>query len=286
MRRTLTALAPLALLASGARAQCSVPSGSNEGKLLAFYTVPLVFSAATTPGAVGAGSIRFGFEGELIPKPSAEIQKTGKCFLKKSEHTSLSPVFGRPRITIGLPGSFAIEASYLPPVRIANATPNLTSVALSQTRSLGLVGVNAATLLVRASATFGNVKGPITCPRSSLQTATPTAACYGTNPSNDTFEPRTQGVDILLGLRPAGSTLSYYGGIGANRINPRFQVGFTDGNGSVDRTMVQLESALTRISLTAGATAHTRAGLDLGAQVYSVPQDATTIRVHAGMSFR
>lgn len=286
MRRILAALAALALLAGGASAQCRVPSSSNEGKLLAFYAVPLIFSAAAAPDVLTAGSIRLGFEGELIPKPSAEIQKTGKCFLQKSEHTSLSPVIGRPRISVALPGSFVIEASYLPPVRIANAKPNLASIALSQARSLGAVGTNSATLLVRANATFGNVKGPITCPRSSLQTAAPTAACYGSNPSNDTFEPRTQGLDVLLGLRPTGSTLSYYGGVGANRADPRFQVGFTDGNGGVDRTKVRLESALTRISLTAGATVNPRAGLDLGAQVYSVPQDATTIRVHAGLSFR
>src|SRR3954470_11214148 len=125
MRTLWKALAMAAVSAGTVSAQCKVSSESNEGKLLAFYVAPIVFSAATEPAPMRSGSIRIGFEGEYIPKPNPEIQRTGKCFLQKSEHPSLSPVFGRPRITIGLPASFALEASYLPPVKIADAKPNL-----------------------------------------------------------------------------------------------------------------------------------------------------------------
>src|SRR6476469_106859 len=157
MRKVFAVPAAVAALMAGvagtAEAQCKVPSSSNEGKLLAFYSVPLVFSAATAPETLGAGAVRIGFEGELIPEPNPEIEKTGKCFLQKSEHTSLSRFFGRPRITIGLPGSFAIEASYLPPVKIADAKPNLGSVALSQTQRLPFFpAAGGATLMIRANA--------------------------------------------------------------------------------------------------------------------------------------
>jgi hypothetical protein len=285
MRRALGVLAGLVISAGTAGAQCRVASSTNEGKLLAFYTVPIVFSAATEPEVPRAGAIRIGFEAEYIPKPSAEIQRTGKCFLQKSEHTSLSPVFGRPRIMIGLPGSFAFELSYLPPVKIADAKPNLASIALSRSQHLELGHLSGATLMIRGNATFGNVKGPITCPRSALQTTSSSAACYGSVPSNDTFHPNMFGIDALLGVRPATSAVGFYGGIGANRVDPHFQVGFTNGAGVVDRTKVQLEAPLTRISLTAGATAHTSSRLDFGIQLYSVPQDATTFRVGAGLNF-
>lgn len=287
MRILWGALAAAVISAATAGGQCKVPVGSNEGKLLAFYTVPLVFSAATEPEAAPAGSIRLGFEGEYIPKPDAEIQRTGKCFLQKSEHTSLSPVFGRPRITIGLPGSFAIEASYLPPVKIADAKPNLGSVAISHTQRLPLFGVaGGATLMIRAHATFGNVKGPITCPRSSLQTTSPSAACFGTTPSNDTFSPNMHGIDLLAGVRPPLSVFGFYAGVGANQIDPHFQVGFTNGQGGVDRTKVQLENPVTRLTLTAGTTAHIKDRIDFGAQILSVPADATTFRFGAGITFR
>lgn len=286
MHRSLSGAAALAVLAGAAGAQCKVASRSNEGKLLAFYTVPIVFSAATAPQAMPPGALRLGFEVEYIPNPRAEIQKTGKCFLQKSENTSLSPIFGRPRITLGLPGSVAIEASYLPPVRIADAKPNLGSLAISHTRHFHLGGSSGAvTMMVRANTTFGSVRGPITCPRSALQTTNPAAACYGSNPSNDTFRPNMYGVDLIAGVRP-GRMFALYGGVGANRIAPRFQVGFTDGASNADRTKVQLEAPLTRISLLAGVTAFAVSRLDFGAQLYSAPQDVTTFRFHGGMRFR
>ena len=86
-----------------ASAQCRVPTGSNEGKLLAFYTAPIVFTMATAPEELQPATIRIGAEGEYIPKPDPAIEQTGRCFTQKSEHTSLSPVFGRPRITVGGP---------------------------------------------------------------------------------------------------------------------------------------------------------------------------------------
>lgn len=279
--------AGLTFLAASAGAQCRVPISSNEGKLLAFYTVPIVFSAATAPSPARAGSFRLAIEAEYVPKPSAEIEKTGKCFQQKSEHTSLSPLFGRPRITVGLPGGLAFEFSYLPPVKIADAKPNLASFAISATHHFEILsGAGGVNVMLRGQATAGNVKGPITCPRRELQASSTGAACFGTTPSNDTFQPRMYGGELLAGATPPSRSFSVYGGIGANRFDPHFQVGFTDGQGNVDRTKVQLESPVTRISLTGGITALVHSAIDIGAQVYSVPQDATTFRIHAGITFR
>src|SRR5450756_403372 len=51
-----------------ATAQCRVPTDSNEGKLLAFYTAPIVFSMAITPEVLLPASIRIGAEGEIHPQ--------------------------------------------------------------------------------------------------------------------------------------------------------------------------------------------------------------------------
>src|SRR5919206_1835525 len=112
MRRGLLIFAGAVIAQSSAAAQCRVDSNSNEGKLLAFYTAPIVFSIATAPEVLPPASIRVGAEGEYIPKPDPAIERTGACFTQKSEHTSLSPVFGRPRITFGGPFGFAFEAAY------------------------------------------------------------------------------------------------------------------------------------------------------------------------------
>jgi hypothetical protein len=287
MRRGLLLPLAIALVGMNAAAQCRVESSSNEGKLLAFYTAPIAFSMATAPEVLPAASIRLGAEGEYIPKPDPTIERTGLCFTQKSEHTSLSPVFGRPRITIGGPFGFALEAAYLPPVTIARATPNLFSFAVSQSHHFSVgPAVSGATLSVRVHGTFGNVKGAITCPRSSLQQSDPTAPCYGTAPSKDTFHPDMFGAEAAVGIAPGAGTFSWYGGAGANRIDPHFQVGFTNANGTVDRTEVVLREPIVRATVFGGVTAVLRNILDIGAQVYSVPSDATLFRLMGGIRIR
>ena len=286
MRRGLFLGAIFFAMYGEAAAQCKVSGESNEGKLLAFYTAPIVFSMAGAPEVQTPGSIRIGGEGEYIPRPSAAIEQTGACFTQKSEHTSLSPVFGRPRITLGGPFGFALEAAYLPPVTIARATPNLFSVAISQAHHYALGPTRGTTLMLRLHGTFGNVKGAITCPRSQLQQTSPSNPCYGTKPSKDTFHPDMFGGEAAVGFAPGDGGLSFYGGLGVNRIDPHFQVGFTDGNGNLDMTQVELQNPETRAALFAGITAVFRRILDVGAQIYSVPADATLFRLMGGIRVR
>ncbi|MDQ6770558.1 MAG: hypothetical protein M3Z54_11295 [Gemmatimonadota bacterium] len=285
MRRALVII--LCALPHQAEAQCRVSPSSNEGRLLAFYTAPIVFSMATAPEVMRPASIRIGAEAGYIPKPNSALERTGACFTQKSEHTSLSPVFGRPRITVGGPFGFALEAAYLPPVTIAKATPNLFSFAVSQAHHFAGGPVSAGTtLMLRVHGTFGNVKGAITCPRSSLQQSTPSSPCYGTAPSKDTFHPDMLGGEVAAGFAPGAGGISFYGGVGANRINPRFQVGFTDANGTVDNTQVVLASPLVRATIFGGVTAIVREIFDVGAQIYSVPSDANLFRLMGGLRFR
>jgi hypothetical protein len=264
-----------------------VASSSNEGKLLAFYTAPIVFSMATAPEVLPPASIRLGGEGEYIPKPDQAIERTGACFTQKSEHTSLSPVFGRPRITVGGPFGFALEAGYLPPVTIARATPNLFSYAISNSHHFDFgPATSGTTLSLRFHGTLGNVKGAITCPRSSLQQSDPSAPCYGTTPSKDTFHPDMFGGEAAVGFAPGSGIVSWYAGAGANRIDPHFQVGFTDLSGNVDQTQVELREPLWRPTVFGGLTAVVRNIFDVGAQVYSVPSDATLFRLMGGIRIR
>jgi hypothetical protein len=269
-----------------ASAQCKVKSGSNEGKLLAFYTAPIVFSMAGAPEVLPPASLRIGGEVEYLPKPDRAIEQTGACFTQKSEHTSLSPVFGRPRITVGGPFGFSLEAAYLPPVTIARATPNLFSFAVSNAHHYVVGPARGTTLMLRVHGTFGNVKGAITCPKSQLQQTSPSSPCFGSSPSKDTFHPDMFGGEIAAGFAPGDGPFSFYGGAGANRIDPHFQVGFTDANGNVDNTQVQLDDPVTRAAFFGGVTGVFRRILDVGAQVYSVPQDATLFRLMGGIRIR
>lgn len=250
---------------------CPVPSNSNEAKLLAYYAAPLTFSPSGSIGALAPGSVRLGFDITLIPAPGDEIRKTSRCFLEKEEKTQLSPVFPRPRLTVGLPAGFFVEAMYLPPVTVGDATANLASVALGVARAItSRVGV-----AVRAHTTFGQVKGPITCPRKALQLQSADEACYGVAPSEDTYRPNIIGGEVALTLA-TGERVKFYAGGGYASLSPRFRVGFQPTDAPFDRTLVTTE--LTRLSFMAGGSLQLSAKIALTGELYSVPDDMTTIR--------
>ena len=266
-------------------AECRVPKNSNEARLLGFYSAPIAFSPASAPEPAEPWTIRLGAEGGLIPTPDTAIQRSGACFTKKSENTKLSPVFGRPRVTLTLPAGFALEASYLPPIKINDAEPNLGSAALSWTRRLKMASTgNSTDIMLRLHGTAGHVRGPITCPEKALQQTDVTRPCFGTKPSVDTFKPTMAGIEGILSTAAWSGRLAFYAGGGENFLRPRFQVGFTDGLGSVDSTVIVVD--LNRITMFGGVTAEMTTALDLSAQVYDVRGDGITFRVGAGYRIR
>jgi len=272
-------------LATGAIAQvCHPPTDSNEARLLAFYEAPVAFSPAAAPAPVAPWSVRVDAEVVPIPEPGADISHTSLCYLSKQENTRLAPLLARPRVTVGLPAGFAVEASYVPPIKVWDADPNLASFAVSNVQHLPFASsLGAFSLMLRVHGTIGRVKGPITCPTKSLTTE-PDQPCYGTMPSNDTFHPYMVGGEGALALASRGGHWSFYAGGGITRLTPRFQVHFSDGFGGLDTTKVEVN--LTRGAAFGGVTAHVTRAVDLSVQIYSVPADVTTFRFGAGYKLR
>jgi len=273
--KRLFLVAAVAITAT-ADAQCRPPGNTHEARLLAFYEAPLVFSFAHAPTPLQAGDVTFGAEVGNVPSPSAEIQRPEYCYQPHSEHTTLTPVFGRPRLTIGLPAGLALEASYLPPVPVGGATPQLASFAVARPVPI-TVGGHQVTLALRAHGTIGHVRGAITCPSSALQTVDASAPCYGSKPSRDTFYPGMLGTEAALGTREVGGRLAFYAGGGIAWLRPRFRVGFTDAAGNIDATEVLAD--LRRGSAFGGVTVRATDVLRISAEAYSVPQDVSTVRV-------
>ena len=281
--KSIALLALAGLAATSVEAQCRPPANSHEARLLAFYEAPLVFSMAGAPTQLAAGELLVTAEAGNVPSPSAALQRPEFCYQPHSENTKLTPAFGRPRITLGLPAGFALEASYLPPVTVGGATPHLASVALSRPMDY-LVGGREVTLALRAHGTFGVVRGAITCPASALQTTDAAAACYGTQPSRDSFYPAMFGSEGALGLRTGGGRVAFYAGGGVTWLRPRFRVGFTDAAGYVDST--EVEASLVRASAFGGVSVRVNDALELSSQVYSVPEDVTTVRATVAYKLR
>jgi hypothetical protein len=269
--------------AASAAAQCVPPANSNEAKLLAFYEAPIVFGTADAPMRLSGGSVTLTGELVGVPAPSSKAQQVNFCYPATRDATHLSPLFPRLRLAVGLPFGFAIEGSYLPPVTVDRAQPNLGSLALSYTRPLVAPPANvsgvAVLLQLRAHATMGSVKGPITCPASALQLTDEGAPCFGSTPSKDTFYPTSEGGEATLGVTAPGGRVTVFAGGGYTFLSPHFRVGFTDAHGVTDRTLVEID--LQRAAVFGGVDVRILRALDAAAEVYSVPADLTTWRLTA-----
>jgi len=279
LRNLAVAIAGAALAAPAALAQCRPPATSHEARLLAFYEVPALFSMAGAPMLLQRGTLIVGGEAEPVPSPSQVLTHPEYCYQNTTNNTRLAPVFGRPRLTVGLPAGFALEGSYVPPMSVASAHVTLASVAVSQTRQL-VVGGSPVALQLRVHGTTGSIRGPITCPAASLQTVDAGQPCYGTAASRDRFDPSSLGAEAAIGTRL--HRVALYAGGGANWISPHFQAGFTDASGNTDRTTVDV--ALVRGVAFGGAALDVRDNLAISSQIYLVPADVATLRF--GVAYR
>jgi hypothetical protein len=290
MRLGVTALVSSALFVNSVgeplRAQeCTPPPGSHEARLEAFFAAPLAFSPASAPSHVAAGAVRIGGELVPIPTPDAMLEQTGLCYEQKGEHTRLASVFARPRVSLGIPAGLLLEGSYVPPVTVGEARVHLGSVALSLVRRLGRTASGKTlTAMLRTHATFGEIRGAVTCPRNDLQEVDPALPCFGSRPSRDTFHPTTYGSELTVGISAARGRLDIYGGAGVTWLRPRFRAAFIEGDGEADNTLVVVN--LTRGAVFGGVTLRPTRALDLSLQAYAVPADVTTFRLGAGYRLR
>jgi hypothetical protein len=262
----LLVLAPAQRLAAQI---CRPPASSNEAKTFAIFSVPLAFSPVLAPEA--RPRFQVGIEGTYLPKVDPATATATICQPGKGpENTDLLFAVPRPRVEVPLPMGLALEASWIPPVRLNGSKANLFGVSLAKSFLLGsLVGS------LRAHGTFGSIHGPITCDRAAL--ADRASECFNGTLSDDKYAPNIFGADLTLGRTMLGGRLRPYLGGGYNRLEPRFRVNFTNQFGNLDSTRVEVN--LDRAVLFGGATWTLVDRLTATTEIYAAPADAVTVRV-------
>ena len=95
-----------------------------------------------------------------IPRLSEDQQRVGRHGVKHEE-LNRSPVFGRLRVLLGLPGEFVATVGYTPPITIDSTRVN-DLVAGSIARRL--VDIENFTLSLQLFGQHGRAQGDITCP--------------------------------------------------------------------------------------------------------------------------
>lgn len=249
---------------------CHPTTGSNEARTLAILSVPLAFSPSVAPAR--ATGLTLGFEAASVPNVDPATATPTTCRPGKGpENTDQLPAIARPRIGLALPLGLGLEASWIPPVRVAGVKANL--IGLSLTRTFGRADGLAAA--VRAHATFGSIHAPVTCDREDL--GDPESECFQGDISDDRFSPNIMGADVSVGWSMAGGRLRPYVGSGYSRLQPRFQVNFRNRFGELDTTSVAVN--LNRVAVFGGAGWQLSDRLAIAGEIYAVPADAVTGRL-------
>ena len=131
-----------------------------------------------------------------IPRLSDAQQRVGFGGFK-NEDLNKSPVFGRLRLALGLPGDWVAELGYTPPLELAGSRArNVVALAVGRR----LFESDALSLSMRALGQAGKVQGDITCPARVAGIADPLQNPYACRvPSQDTFTTNYYGIDATIG---------------------------------------------------------------------------------------
>jgi hypothetical protein len=268
VRRAIVAVMMLVLAGSAEAQLCRPGPGSNEAKTLALQSVPLAFSASTAPGV--NRHFEVGLEGTYLPNIDPATATATICRPGKGpENTDFLFALPRPRVSVALPGGLALQASWIPPIRIGGVKANLFGFSLAKVLPVR-PGVAAA---VRVHAAVGSIRAPVTCDQDAL--TDPVSECFHGTLSDDKYSPNIYGADLSVGF--GRGAIRPYLGAGYNRMQPRFQVNFTNQFGSTDRTRVEVD--LNRGVVFGGASWQARERLALTGEIYAAPADAVTGRV-------
>jgi hypothetical protein len=168
--------------------------------------------------ALAPGEWRVAAELGHIPGLSDEQSRVGFGG-EKAEDLDKSPVFGRGRIVIGLPGAWIAELGYTPPLRIDGArTRDLFALALGRR----VLQRDAWTLSARAFGQHGKAEGDITCPASVAGPFDPVRNPFGcVAASKDTIDLNYYGADLTAAW---GADWRWHATAGLVRTEPVVQV--------------------------------------------------------------
>ena len=252
-----------------------------EGRLLAFYSSAMAFSPAGLD--VGGAGLSIGVEVSYVPFLN-EAQR--RRSIDKPESTNLAPVFPRPRLGLRLPRGLRAELSWVPPLKVFDVRAHLGAASIA--RPARMAGLDVTP---RLWAVTGRVRGAMTCNTgtmighgSALETYF-ASVCHG-NESDDWFEPRLLGGEILAGPALGGGAFRIYAGAGARYDRTRFDIGVRMADGSRDPDHPILELDAVRPHGTLGASWAARRRWTAGGEVFYAPGSLVTARVTARYTVR
>lgn len=215
----------LLLFGQGACAQTIVhddeilASDRPEAWAMNYMAASTFMTAFSASPSLAPGQWNVALELGGIPRLSAAQRQVGFNGYKV-EDLNKSPVFGRLRLTLGLPAGWVAEFAYTPPL-VINGTHAQNLVALAFGHRL--LDRKAWTLSTRVFGQHGSVQGDITCPAELAGVMDSTVNPYGCEAaSHDRVALNYYGADLTAG--GGGGNWHWHAGVGVVRTELAVQL--------------------------------------------------------------
>ncbi len=235
--RAARAIVVTLILGAGSRAAAQpvehIDFDRPEAWALKYFTAVSTFTPLGPPELRKLGWIDIGLEAGWVPYLSESQRRVGFDGTKV-EDLNRTPLFGRPRILLGLPGGFSAEVGWVPPIEINGSKSNLLDLALErpilvkETWALGL----------RAYGQVGHSEGDYTCPAdvASQPPGSPGNPYSCNQPSNDIATLNNVGAALTAGLKVGDRVTLHLAG-GGTYNDVQFQTHAVTG-GVPDNTLL------------------------------------------------
>ncbi len=264
-------MATLLLCSPSARAQTIVHNDENlasdrpEAWAMKYFVASTLMTAFGETPALAAGRWSVALDLGHIPRLSEAQQRVGFNGVK-SEDLDKSPVFGRMRFMLGLPGRWVAELGYTPPLSINGTQPrDLVAIAIGRR----VFERDRFTLSVRAFGQHGHARGDITCSARLAGVLDRQQNPFGCQaPSNDHFTLNYYGIELTSGWTAA--SWHAHASVGAARTELAVQV---DALTFDVRDRSRLVARGVMPFATIGASRDLGAHWNLGVEVLHVPLD-------------
>lgn len=215
-----------------------------ESWAMAYFASVGMMTGMGLPEPRRPGSVELAFEGGLVPSLGEEKRRVGFVG-DKVEDLNRSNLFGRLRVTVGLPQRFSLTVGVTPPVEFDGVTPKLVDLALSRL----VLERPSWSLAARLRGQTGTLEGDLTCPRGIAGLDDPQSnpdACL--EPSRDEVTQNVLGLELVAGPRLRNERLKPYLAVSLHYLDLEFQV---RARYSVfdDRTRLMTEGMTTALAI-------------------------------------
>ena len=239
-----------------------------ESWAMKYYGSVLLFTGFGAAEETAPGSVELALDGGWVPSLSAEQRTVGFAGTKE-EDLNRAPVYGRPRVTFGLPADWSLTVSYLPEVEISEVEAELAALAVERPLWRGRRWRVAG----RVAAQWGMLAGDITCPADVVAAGADPRRnpleCEA--PSADEMTLRSGSVELATALAPVpGGRVEPYVTLAGHRFDTDFQVD-ARYSGILDRTLLLTEG--TTWSLAGGVGYAVSRSWRLAAEAFYSPLD-------------